>query len=157
MSPTNLGKKGQPGLQSPQNRKPIWLWLDKFRQFNEVLRSGSFKKLMLVSFVIGLLLIIVLGVMVPMPGGESGVLSTHDKFAHEVAYAGLAVVGLLAGFRPIWLSLGLVMHGATVELLQSLTLYRTGDWMDLLADASGVALVMLGRAIFWKFFVASDQ
>jgi len=126
--------------------------IEQFQPGIGVGRKALFKTLMRVALVVGLVLILVLGVLAPMPGGETGVLSTHDKFTHEIVYAGLAVVGLLAGFRPVGLSLGLLMHGAAVELLQSLTLFRTGDWFDLLADASGVAVIMLGRVIVLKLW-----
>lgn len=106
---------------------------------------------MRIGFTAGLMLILMFGVMTPMPGGEVGVLSTHDKFTHELAYGGMAVVGLLAGFPPLALSLGLATHGGAVELLQALTHVRTGDWLDFLADVVGVAVVMLGRAMVMRF------
>ncbi|MDD3935975.1 hypothetical protein [Rhodoferax sp.] len=108
---------------------------------------------MRLAFAAGLVLIVIFGVLTPMPGGATGLLSTYDKFTHEVSYGGLAVLGLLAGYNPVWLSLGLILHGSAVEVLQSMSLFRSGDWMDLLADVAGVAAVMLGRAIFsriWK-------
>lgn len=127
--------------------------IDQIDQFRPFLRRDVFKVCMRLAFAAGLVLIVIFGVLTPMPGGATGLLSTYDKFTHEVSYGGLAVLGLLAGYNPVWLSLGLILHGSAVEVLQSMSLFRSGDWMDLLADVAGVAAVMLGRAIFsriWK-------
>lgn len=127
--------------------------IDQINQQKTLLRKDAFKALLRSGFALGLLLIVVFGVLTPMPGGETGLLASHDKFTHQLTYGGLAVLGLLAGYGPVSLSWGLITHGAAVEVLQSITLFRSGDWMDLGADVAGVAAVMLGRAIFlriWK-------
>lgn len=67
-------------------------------------------------------------------------VSMWDKAAHAVNYALLAVLLWAAtrGRRP-WLSAFLlVCLGALVEVAQSLTGYRTGDWQDAVANAAGV-------------------
>ena len=127
--------------------------IERIHQQKTLLREDVFKAFMRAVFAVGLLLIVIFGVMTPMPGGATGLLSTYDKFTHEVSYGGLAVLGLLAGYNPVWLSLGLILHGSAVEVLQSMTLFRSGDWMDLWADVAGVTAIMAGRAIFsriWK-------
>lgn len=115
-----------------------------------MLRTDAFMVCMRLVFAAGLVLIVVFGVLTPMPGGEAGVLATHDKFTHQLTYGGLTMLGLLAGHGPVRLSLGLILHGSAVEALQYLTLFRTGDWMDLAADVAGVAAVMAGRTIFLR-------
>lgn len=63
-----------------------------------------------------------------------------DKANHALAFALLALLGLAAyPARAARVLLGLLAFGAAIELLQSLTGYRTAEWLDLLADAVGVA------------------
>lgn len=62
-----------------------------------------------------------------------------DKSNHFVGFAMLAVLGLPAYLRYRWVVLiGLVLYGGLIEVLQSHTTYRLGEWSDLLADAIGV-------------------
>src|SRR5687768_18404045 len=61
-----------------------------------------------------------------------------DKANHALAFA---VLGMLAclGYpeRKLPVLLGLVAYGVLIELLQSLTGYRTGDALDVVADGVG--------------------
>jgi hypothetical protein len=80
-----------------------------------------------------------------LPGPE---FELADKVWHLVAFGGLA--GLLSrsfvyfGHGPLLAareaSLISVTLGAMLELLQSVTGYRSADWADFAADALGVAL-----------------
>ena len=68
-----------------------------------------------------------------------------DKSNHFLGFCVLAVLGLQAyPARLIHVVTGLLIYGGAIELLQSLTSYRLGDWLDWLADAIGV---MIGVAI----------
>jgi VanZ family protein len=62
-----------------------------------------------------------------------------DKSNHLLAFGALAALGRGA-FPGRWavVLLGLLAFGGLIELLQSLTDYRSAEWGDLLAD--GVAL-----------------
>jgi hypothetical protein len=75
-----------------------------------------------------------------------------DKTHHALAFAVLAVLGLLAWPQPAlrWrLSAGLVALGGAIEVAQHLTGWRHGEWADWAADAVGVALVAL-LAWVWR-------
>jgi VanZ family protein len=74
-----------------------------------------------------------------------------DKAQHALGFAVLAVLGLLAYPKTRWrLPWGLLLLGGFIELAQAATGWRHGDWLDLLADAVGVLVVMtawyLGRS-----------
>jgi len=64
-----------------------------------------------------------------------------DKANHALAFAMLALLGLLAyparRARLLW---ALIAYGALIEVLQSLTGYRTAEWLDLAADGIGVVI-----------------
>lgn len=71
-------------------------------------------------------------------------LDIWDKAQHAVGFMMLAVTGLAAyprQYRP--LAWGLLVFGMAIELAQSLTTWRQGDVLDWLADAIGIAVVML--------------
>ena len=64
-----------------------------------------------------------------------------DKSNHALAFAVLAFIALNAYRQQVVLALaGLLTYGGMIELLQSLTPKRSGEWGDLLADAVGLAL-----------------
>ncbi len=77
--------------------------------------------------------------LTPKPPPEAGLL--WDKLNHFGAFASLAVAGYM-GFQRRWVpvALGLLVYGGSIEVLQALTPTRVGDWVDLLADAIGIAL-----------------
>lgn len=77
--------------------------------------------------------------LTPAPPPEAGLL--WDKLNHFAAFASLAVAGFM-GFQRRWLAvaLGLLAYGGLIEVLQSFTPTRVGDWIDLLADGIGIGL-----------------
>lgn len=77
--------------------------------------------------------------LTPAPPPEAALL--WDKLNHLGAFACLAVAACM-GFRRGWVvvALGLLAYGGLIEVLQSFTPTRVGEWVDLLADAIGIAL-----------------
>ncbi|MGS2724228.1 VanZ family protein [Porticoccus sp. GXU_MW_L64] len=88
-----------------------------------------------------LLLITALSLM-PMPDGELR-FPHQDKVSHAVAYVYLFVLGWWGWFvtRPRWrLALILLTYGILIELLQGMTGYRSMEWLDLLANITGIGV-----------------
>lgn len=76
-----------------------------------------------------------------------------DKVFHLVSFALVMGTGVLAGIRARWLALALLAHAIVSELIQHLLLPdRSGDPVDVLADAVGVALGwLIARALLrWR-------
>lgn len=74
-----------------------------------------------------------------MPPAQHLPSTGWDKTNHALAFAVLAVLGLYAyTARTARVLLGLLAFGALIEVLQSLTGYRSAEWLDLLADAVGL-------------------
>lgn len=71
-----------------------------------------------------------------------------DKAQHALTWAGLALLGLAFWPRRPWaIAAFTLVFGVAVEVLQaSLPLGRSGDFLDFLADAVGVAAA-LGLAL----------
>jgi VanZ family protein len=64
-----------------------------------------------------------------------------DKANHALAFAVLAVLGGIAyPGRLVRVLVALLAYGALIEVLQSFTRYRSGEWLDLLADGIGLLL-----------------
>lgn len=84
-------------------------------------------------------------------------LVPQSAWLHAIGYAGLAVVlayALRTSPRPDWQVLCLVfalatVYGAGIELLQSTIAYRTFDTVDILVNAIGAAVSVVG----WKLAV----
>lgn len=75
-----------------------------------------------------------------------------DKAQHALAFVVLALLGLPAYPRDFGrLAAGLLAFGGLIELAQSTTGWRFGDWADWLADCLGVAVVM-APAWWWGRF-----
>lgn len=94
-------------------------------------------------FLCALLVVLYLAVAHPMPGGQAGVLSVHDKLVHGFVYAALTTLGLLGRLGKPTVLLVLVSHGALVEVLQALVPERSADVIDLLADCAGIFVALL--------------
>ncbi len=73
--------------------------------------------------------------------------SIWDKAQHALAFAALGAWGLRVYPRqPERVLIGLLAFGGAIELAQSCTTWRLGDWQDWLADAVGLAL---GSMLAW--------
>jgi hypothetical protein len=72
-----------------------------------------------------------------------------DKAQHALGFAALTGFGLLAYPAARWrLPSGLLLLGGFIELAQAASGWRQGDWLDLLADASGILAVMISWHLF---------
>ena len=82
--------------------------------------------------------------LLPISVPQLVLVSWEDKIHHSIAYGGLYFLGIYAySYRfSIW-SIGaiLVLFGLLMEIAQSMTAYRYGDPLDLLANTSGILLV----------------
>ena len=86
--------------------------------------------------------------LVPIPPVSTRV-QHFDKVEHLVGYAVLAAYAamLFASRRALGLAaIGLIALGAIIEVLQSMTSWRSADGGDLVANALGVGLGMLVAA-----------
>ncbi len=69
--------------------------------------------------------------------------SYADKVQHLIAYFSLTIIWLLAFIKrkKTVIVLGCILYGIVMEFLQSyLTNYRTFEFMDMIANTSGVLL-----------------
>lgn len=83
-----------------------------------------------------------------MPAATAGV---SDKLLHFTAYAALAFVFAGSVERHRWwrIVLGLLALGIGIEIAQALwTNSRNAEWLDMAANASGVAAGILAAAAF---------
>lgn len=102
-------------------------------------------------FALGWLLVfgVAVGSLLPsLPSVSAGV---SDKFMHFAAYAALAFLFMGAVGRRHWhrTALGLLALGAALELAQAtLTGARSGEWLDMAANAAGVAAGVVAAAAF---------
>ena len=87
---------------------------------------------------LGLLLLLTL---VPVPYLKPlSSFTFWDKAEHGLAFAVLAWLALLLWpRRPLRLWLALLALGGVIELLQAASGWRSGEWIDWLADGIGLA------------------
>jgi len=98
-----------------------------------------------------LLLIVLIGAVMPAiwlwpdRGRIADWFGGIDKWAHALAFAGLAV--WFAGqYRPraYWrIAFGLLAYGLLIELCQRSLSYRSAEWYDVVADVVGIGLGLL--------------
>ncbi|MEO7939775.1 MAG: VanZ family protein [Burkholderiaceae bacterium] len=100
--------------------------------------TRSTKRILRALFALTALLIMVLSLL---PLGPEAPSLGWDKANHMTAFALLALLGCRAypAHVPAVL-VGLLAYGGLIEILQSFTSYRTGEWADLFADALGLPL-----------------
>lgn len=68
-------------------------------------------------------------------------LQFWDKAQHSLIFFALAFLSLLAyPDRAPTVMFGLALFGAGIEIVQWLTGWHQGDWLDLVADCVGLAL-----------------
>jgi len=77
----------------------------------------------------------------------------HDKLWHAVAYFIATLMWRPLLRQSTWLALvwfGLVGYGALMELLQGIGGVRSFEWLDMLANGSGVSVAVLLLAVLWR-------
>jgi VanZ family protein len=94
--------------------------------------------------------------LIPLKQSSQGIPHA-DKMAHAVAFAGLSMLAV-AAWPGRWLpvAVGMLGFGAAIEVMQgAFTMARQASWLDLSADAVGIALgLWVGR---WALRQATDQ
>ena len=86
--------------------------------------------------------------LMPLEHLPSEATLVWDKAQHALGFSGLTVLGLMAYPRHSGrLAIGLLAVGAFIEATQHLTGWRQGDLRDLVANAVGIALVVLMHRI----------
>lgn len=75
------------------------------------------------------------------PGDSLPPIGSNDKLLHLLGHGGLAFIGGFAYSGRVWLLVpALAGFGALLEVLQQLVPNRTFDWLDMVANVSGVLL-----------------
>lgn len=75
-------------------------------------------------------------------------ISNIDKLYHSFAYFTLTLSWLLSFYKKpekkYVIVIGCIILGIIIEVLQgTLTIYRTGDYLDVIANSFGVLLALL--------------
>lgn len=85
----------------------------------------------------------------PSGGGVPGL----DKVTHAALFLAPALLGVLAGIRPVVLAPLLIAHAIVSEVVQHLALaQRSGDPWDAVADIVGVAAgLAIGSALLLRW------
>jgi len=89
------------------------------------------------------IVVLVLALMpniLPWPHDQGADWLKFDKWGHGITFAALALwyTGQYARHLYWRLALALLIYGALIEVLQSMTTYRTAEWGDLAADGLGI-------------------
>ena len=81
-----------------------------------------------------------------------------DKANHAMAFAVLAMLGCSAfPERKGPVLLGLLAYGGLIELLQSLTGYRSAETLDVVADGVGLLVGWTFTRLLWRIRPASQM
>jgi len=92
---------------------------------------------------LGLLLVAIVLTLSLLPTVDVPVQGFNDKVNHTLAFAAMA--GWFAGLYPRkrwwWVAGALLMLGGAIEILQwIMALGREAEWLDVAADATGIAI-----------------
>lgn len=75
-------------------------------------------------------------------------INHFDKIQHALAFMLISLLGFGAWpGRPLMIVVVMLGYGAAMELAQSFTTYRQGDYQDWVADAVGIAAALGLRAL----------
>lgn len=100
--------------------------------------TPTWRPIFALLFILALVVAIVLAVR---PAPEMLPKINHfDKIQHVVAFMLISLLGFAAWpRRPLMVVLVMLIYGLAMEVAQSFTAYRQGDYQDWIADAVGVA------------------
>jgi len=76
-----------------------------------------------------------------------------DKAQHALAFFALSVLGFCA-YQHRWVRvlIGLLAYGALIEVLQWLTGWRHGEFLDWLADGVGISIALIAYFFYHQLF-----
>jgi hypothetical protein len=97
----------------------------------------------------GMTLLIALGSL--WPSVPEVAIGVSDKFMHFCAYAGLAFLYAGVVERRHWgrVVVGLLLLGGAIEFAQELlTASRTGEWLDMAVNATGIMAGIFTATLF---------
>jgi glycopeptide antibiotics resistance protein len=115
-------------------------------------------KILLLDNLILFAILITIGIfclsLIKVSGGGLEVKNV-DKFYHSIAYFTLAISWLFTYYKKpqkkYIIVIACIIFGIIIELLQmNLTVYRTGDLLDVLANTFGVLLALLIFNLIFK-------
>lgn len=108
---------------------------------------------------LGLIACAVLACVCLLPHPPQPDISHFDKFEHALAYCVLgAWFAAILPQRYLRVFIGLALLGAVIEVLQSLSGYRSGDVLDMVADIIGiVAGLACARAGLMRWLYHIDE
>ncbi len=96
--------------------------------------------------------------LIPSKDLSIDVLDWSDKAQHIVAFATLMVLGMAAYPQAISrMFAGLLIYGAAIECIQSMTGWRSGDFLDWVADATGVLLIRMLLIVWRRYFLERNS
>jgi VanZ family protein len=99
------------------------------------------------AFAVCLVVVLVTALMPPQIIGPVG----WDKMNHAMTFAMLATLGCGAySERKVQVLLSLLAYGVLIELLQSLTDYRTAEALDVVADGVGLLAGWTFTRLLWR-------
>lgn len=95
--------------------------------------------------------------LLPVEHLSAAAFDWWDKAQHALAFLVLGGFGLLAySTKSGRVVLGLSVYGAIIELVQSATDWRYGDWQDWLADVIGVIVAWFVFRAVEKYSMAKS-
>ena len=112
-------------------------------QFRKLAGQSAAASIGRVLFFSALLAVTVLSLL-PTVYLPSLAFNIWDKIQHALSYAVLTLLGLVGWpGRFAAVAVGMLAHGAAIEMAQTCLGWRTGDVLDWAADAAGVLLACL--------------
>ncbi len=105
---------------------------------------------------LGITLSIICLSLIKMPSSPINITFTNiDKVYHGIAYFSLCFSWLIAYYKKPAkkriIIISCIIFGIIIELLQStLTNYRTGDYLDVVANSSGILIALIIFNLFSK-------
>lgn len=104
-----------------------------------------------------LLILIILTILFLIPIQElpgQAIFKRWDKVQHTIFFMGLTIIAFFAYPKiPLKLFVYLSLYGAFIEVLQSTTSWRKGEFYDWVADIIGIFIIYIGFKILRKFTV----
>ena len=99
--------------------------------------------------------VLILSVL-PISSPKLSIFSWEDKLHHFMVYGVLCFLAIKSygTNHPLWkIGLGLISFGLVVEIIQWITDYRYGEFMDFVANTVGIFSVIFAYRFFKRDFV----